>query len=84
MVRRCPNATWSPFCARTRNSARVFSQCTSAVNPFSDELLGQLYKNHGQYVEKFTAATKLLEQQGFLLHKDAIKLRLAAAHAPIP
>ncbi len=52
--------------------------------PFSDELLMQLYRNHGHYVSKVVQSTNALVAQGFLTHYDADKIKTEAAQVDVP
>lgn len=52
--------------------------------PFSEDLLQQLYPNHGQYVSKVTRDTIQLVKDRFLLPIDAPKIIVQAAQADVP
>lgn len=52
--------------------------------PFSKEQLQQLYPNHGDYVSKVVQNTQQLVKDGFLLEKDASKIKTEAAQADVP
>jgi len=52
--------------------------------PFSEDLLHQLYQNHGDYVSKVVQNTQQLVKDGFLLPIDASKIKVEAAQANVP
>ena len=52
--------------------------------PFSHELLAQLYKNHGDYVNQVSQGAQQLLLDNFLLPMDASKIKTEAAQADVP
>ncbi len=52
--------------------------------PFSAELLAQLYKNHGDYVNQVSKGVQQLLKEGFLLPMDESEIKVEAAHADVP
>jgi hypothetical protein len=58
--------------------------CTTAVNPFTQARIDQLYANHAEYVNAYANATDELLDGGFILKEDAKKLIAAAQERPIP
>jgi hypothetical protein len=52
--------------------------------PFSQELLLQLYPNHGDYVSQVVQDTEQLVKDGFLLPQDAAEIKVQAAQADVP
>jgi len=52
--------------------------------PFNEELLQQLYPNHGAYVSKVVQNTQQLVKERFLLPIDAAKIKVEAAQANVP
>lgn len=51
--------------------------------PFGEDLLRDLYSNHGAYVSEFIQRTDDLLQEGWLLPEDAQRIRLEAAHSDV-
>jgi hypothetical protein len=58
--------------------------CTSAVRPFSEERLKQLYPTHRRYTDRFKNAADALVRAGFLSRQDAKKLMSRASAVPLP
>jgi hypothetical protein len=52
--------------------------------PFSEDLLHQLYRNHGVYVSKVALDTAKLIKERFLLPIDAPKIIVEAAQTDVP
>lgn len=52
--------------------------------PFSAELLAQLYKNHGDYVNQVSKGVQDLLNESFLLPMDASRIKVEAAQALVP
>lgn len=52
--------------------------------PFSEELLMQLYPNHGQYVSQVVQSTNALVAQGLLTHYNADDIKTEAAQVDVP
>lgn len=52
--------------------------------PFSEELLQQLYPNHGDYVKQVVQDSQNLFKDGFLLQHDVAKIKVQAAQADVP
>lgn len=52
--------------------------------PFSADLLSELYKSHGDYVNQVSKNTQELLKQRFFLPMDASKIKVEAAHADVP
>jgi hypothetical protein len=52
--------------------------------PFDDELIRELYRNHGAYVSKFNHSVKKNLKAGYILKQDAKEMRVDAAHSDIP
>lgn len=52
--------------------------------PFSEDLLAQLYKNHGDYVNQVSQGVQQLLEDRFLLPWDASKIKTEAAQADVP
>ena len=50
---------------------------------FDQATLDALYPSHGRYVSEVNRAASALQRAGFLLPRDARRLRRAAAHSPI-
>jgi hypothetical protein len=51
--------------------------------PFSEELLKDLYPNHGTYVSEFIQRTHDLLHEGWLLPEDAQRIRVEAPHSDV-
>jgi Alpha/beta hydrolase domain len=51
--------------------------------PFSDEVLDDLYRNHGRYVSAVTRTDSANVQAGFLLRADAQENQREAAHSSV-
>jgi hypothetical protein len=54
-----------------------------STTPFDDELLHELYPNHGAYVNQVARAANQLQMDGFLLPQDRQIIVDAAAHSTI-
>lgn len=52
--------------------------------PFREELLKQLYPNHGEYVSQVVQSTNALVAQGFLTHYNADEIKTEAAQVDVP
>lgn len=52
--------------------------------PFAPELLAQLYKNHGDYVNQVSKGVQVLLGNDFLLPMDASRIKVEAAQAAVP
>jgi hypothetical protein len=61
----------------------LFCRLAGSTLPFDDELIHELYPNHGRYVSQVVRATSRLRRQGFLLNEDAKQIRIEAAHSEI-
>ncbi len=57
---------------------------TGSSTPFPLETLRELYPDHDAYVARFEAAVRHGLDEGFLMPRDAKRLRAEAAAAPIP
>ena len=57
---------------------------TGSSTPFPAETLRELYPDRDAYVARFEAAVRHGLDQGFLLPRDAVRLRAEAAAARIP
>ena len=57
---------------------------TGSSTPFPAETLRELYPDHDAYLALFEAAIRSGLDQGFLLPRDAVRLRAEAAAARIP
>ena len=62
----------------------ALTDCTDAVNPFTQARIDELYSSHADYVRKYVAATLRLFRGGYILKEDAKKLIKAALARPIP
>jgi len=65
------------------NTGPGFCFLFGGFEPFSDEVLGERYRNHGQYVSQMTRAVKRSQKEGFLLKEEAAALRREAAASDI-
>jgi hypothetical protein len=70
--------------AADTNPVSIFCVLFGTTTVFAAATLSALYPNHALYVEKFTAATKQLAQQGFLLPEDERMALFLAEQAPVP
>ena len=52
--------------------------------PFSEQLLQQLYRNHGQYVSQVVQSTNALVAQGFLPNYNINEIKTEAAQVDVP
>lgn len=52
--------------------------------PFEEDLLYELYRNHGTYVKKFNRSVRENLDSGYILKIDASEMRVGAAHADVP
>jgi hypothetical protein len=52
--------------------------------PFSEQLLQQLYPDHGNYVNQVVQDAQNLFKDGFLLQHDLSKIKVQAAQADVP
>ena len=52
--------------------------------PFTHDLLAEIYKNHGDYVNQVSKGVQDLLQVGFVLPMDASKITFQAAQADVP
>jgi hypothetical protein len=66
------------------NPVSIFCVLFGTTTPFTAATLSTLYPNHGVYVQKFTAATRQLARQGFLLPEDEQTALFLAEQAPVP
>ena len=55
-----------------------------SYQPFDDDLLKDLYRNHGAYVSKFNHSVNKNLNAGYILKEDAKEMRVDAAHAEVP
>jgi Alpha/beta hydrolase domain len=62
----------------------VFCRLFGTTVPFDAATLAKLYPTHNAYVRAFTAATRKLAAQGFLLPDDERAALFAAEQAPVP
>ncbi|MFT3929124.1 MAG: alpha/beta hydrolase domain-containing protein [Spongiibacteraceae bacterium] len=56
---------------------------TDTVNATEPASAKAVYRNHGNYVMRFARATKAVENQGFILKSDAIRMLIEAANSDI-
>jgi hypothetical protein len=85
-----PTATYTPGNAADPNLPPFLQAIgnlacflASSVEPFDEATIDELYPNHGAYVNQVVRSANDLQRQGFLLPKDAKKIRVAAAFSPI-
>jgi hypothetical protein len=65
------------------NSGPGFCFLFGGFDPFDDDTLNSLYRNHGSYVSQLVRAIKHSEQEGFLLREDAATQRMDAAASDV-
>jgi hypothetical protein len=66
------------------NPVSAFCRLFGTTTPFDAATLARLYPTHAAYVTAFTAATRSLTAQGFLLPADAQAALFTAEQAPVP
>jgi hypothetical protein len=66
------------------NGGPGFCYLNGSYEPFDDDLLKDLYRNHGAYVKKFNHSVKKNLKEGYILKKDAREMRRDAARADVP
>jgi hypothetical protein len=65
------------------NSGPGFCFLFGGFDPFDDDTMNSLYRNHGRYVNQMTRAIKHSEKEGFLLREDAATQRRKAAASDV-
>ena len=65
------------------NTGPGFCFLFGGFDPFDDDTLRSLYRNHGRYVNQMARAIKHSEQEGFLLSEDAATQRRNAAASDV-
>jgi hypothetical protein len=70
--------------AADTNPTSAFCRLFGTTTPFDAATLARLYPTRAAYVRAFTAATRKLAAQGFLLPADERAALFAAEQAPIP
>lgn len=66
------------------NSGATFCTLYGSYEPFDDDMLRSLYRNHGDYVHKVKNSISRNLKAGFILHEAAGEILLEAARADIP
>ena len=66
------------------NGGEGFCYLNGSYEPFGDDLLYDLYRNHGTYVKTFNRSVRENLDAGYILKIDANEMRVDAAHADVP
>jgi hypothetical protein len=66
------------------NSGTGFCFLYGSYQPFDDETLRDLYRNHGTYVSAFDHSVNLDLKAGYIVNDDAREMRAESAHSDIP
>ncbi len=66
------------------NSGATFCVLYGTYIPFDDDLLRDLYRNHGTYVSACNRSIKENLKAGYILKEAAREMRAEAAHANVP
>jgi Alpha/beta hydrolase domain len=77
-------ASPSSLTAAGANPISVFCRLSGTTTPFDAATPAKLYPTHAAYVRAFTAATRELAAQGFLLPADERAALFAAEQVPVP
>jgi Alpha/beta hydrolase domain len=70
--------------AADTNPVSAFCFLFGTTRPFDAATLGRLYPTHTAYVRKFSAATRKLAAEGFILPPDVAAALFSAEQAPVP
>ena len=66
------------------NSGATFCVLYGTYQPFSDDTLNELYRNHGAYVSAYNRSINENLKVGYILKGAASEMRAKAAHSNVP
>jgi len=66
------------------NSGATFCVLYGTYQPFDDDTLHALYRNHGAYVSGFNRSVNKNLKAGYILKEAAMEMRAEAAHSDVP